>query len=191
KEIARVFDQANASIFVLDPRGVGTLRPKNQVKGHEYMDALCGVEENIAYNAFLVGRSLFGMRVADVLSAIMNLRTDLKPAKVAVIGRRDAGLVAAFAAALDPTIDRVAVEEMPLSYWPLFEVEAEPFNAASIVPNLLRDFGDIPDVLAVIAPRKVFTAGSKGKLPRKVENVVEHPNLFNLEPNGLLKWVNG
>ena len=28
------------------------------------------MEENIAYNAFLVGKSLLGMRVADVLAAV-------------------------------------------------------------------------------------------------------------------------
>jgi len=38
--------------------------------GPDYADPLCGVEENLAYNAFLVGKSLLGMRVTDVLAAI-------------------------------------------------------------------------------------------------------------------------
>ena len=43
-------------------------RHRAAVPGHDYADPLCGVEENLAYNAFLVGRTLLGMRVADVLA---------------------------------------------------------------------------------------------------------------------------
>src|SRR5207237_3006532 len=96
---------------VVDPRGVGKLRPAGlEVKGRAYADPLCGVEENLAYNAFLVGRSLLGMRVADVLKAAARVRADDRPGRLVVCGRRDAGLVACLAAAIEPVIDAVAVE---------------------------------------------------------------------------------
>ena len=37
---------------------------------------------------------------------------------------------------------------MLLSFRPLFSAEGTPINAASILPGLLRDFGDVADVLA-------------------------------------------
>ena len=43
---------------------------------------------------------------------------------------------------------------MLTSVLPLFAAEGYPINAAAILPGLLRDFGDLPDVLTAIAPRK-------------------------------------
>ena len=123
------------------------------MKGHDYADPLCGVEENIAYNAFLVGKRLLGMRVADVLKAVgaaSGRTTAAGPA-----GRCAAGGTPAWSRAWRPRSSRrstrVAVEEMPLSFWPLFEAAGRPINAASILPRLLRDFGDVAAVLAAIA----------------------------------------
>jgi pimeloyl-ACP methyl ester carboxylesterase len=123
--------KAGFGVTVVDPRGVGKLRPAGlEVKGHLYADPLCGVEENIAYNAFLVGKNLVGMRVADVLKAVAKVQGDTKATKVVLCGRRDSALVACFAAAVDPSIHAVAVEEMPLSFWPLFEPEGRAINAS-------------------------------------------------------------
>jgi hypothetical protein len=108
--------KAGIGVTVVDPRGVGKLWPAGlEVKGHAYADPLCGVEENIAYNAFLLGTSLLGLRVADVLKATAQIRADAKPARIVLCGRKDAALVACFAAAVDPTIDAVATEDMQLS----------------------------------------------------------------------------
>src|SRR5262249_30977485 len=137
---------ANVVIMHTDPRGVGKLRPSLEVKGRDYADPLVGVEENIAYNAFLTGKSLVQLRVADVLLTAAALAQRNKPKRLVLCGRRDAALVALFAAALEPAVTHLAVEEMPLSYLPLFEADGRPINAASIVPKLLRDFGDLPDV---------------------------------------------
>ena len=70
KRLPEALDGAGYAVRVIDPRGVGKLRPTLAVKGHDYVDPLVGVEENLAYNAFLVGESLLGMRVADVLAAV-------------------------------------------------------------------------------------------------------------------------
>ena len=88
------------------------------------------------------------MGVADVLAAIDQLAAKAKPAWIVLCGRRDATLVACLAAAISPAVAGVAVEEMLLSFWPLFEAERWPINAASILPSLLGNFGDVADVLA-------------------------------------------
>jgi dienelactone hydrolase len=182
--------KAGVGVTVIDPRGVGKLRPAGlEVRGHAHADPLCGGEENLAYNAFLLGKNLLGMRAADVLKAVADVRTATKADRVVLCGRGDAALVACFAAAVDPTIHAVAVEEMPLSYWPLFEAEGKPINAASVLPRMLRDFGDIAAVLAAIAPRKVLAAAATGKPDRPVPNLDQTDKRFTADPAVLLDWL--
>ena len=147
------------------------------------------MEENIAYNAFLVGKSLLGMRVTDVLKAAAQVQADTKTTRLVLCGRRDAALVACFAAAVEPTIQAVAVEQMPLSYWPLFGAEGQAINAASILPRMLRDFGDLAAVLTAIAPRKVFAAAATGKLDQPVANLDPTDKRFSADADVLLDWL--
>jgi hypothetical protein len=182
--------RGGVGVTVVDPRGVGKLRPAGlAVKGHSYTDPLCGVEENIAYNAFLVGKNLLGMRVADVLKAVAEVRGDMKPARVVLCGRKDAALIACFAAAVDPGIDAVAIEDMPLSYRSLFAAEGSAINAASILPRVLRDFGDISAVLAAVAPRKVLASAPVGKPDRPVASLDQTDKQFTANPAVLLDWL--
>jgi len=175
-------------VVVIDPRGVGPLRPALAVRGHEYADPLAGVEENIAYNAFLVGKSLLGMRVADVSAAVKKL-AGTPPARVVLCGRADAALVACLTAAVDPAVKRIAVEGQLLSFVPLFDGVGRPVNAASILPSVLRDFGDVADVLSEIAPRKMLVAAGVGKLPRPPASVELTDRRFVTEPRLLLDWL--
>ncbi len=177
-------------VTIVDTRGVGKLRPAGlEVKGHAYTDPLCGVEENIAYNAFLLGKNLLGMRVTDVLKTVAKIRTDTKATKVVLCGRKDAALVAVFAAAVDPEIHAVAVEEMSLSYWPLFEAEGTAINAASILPKMLRDYGDIATVLAAVAPRKVLACATTGKPDQPLKNLTRREKRFSSDAAVLLDWL--
>jgi dienelactone hydrolase len=181
-------------VTILDPRGTGKLKPVgleslNAVKGRAYADALSGVEENIAYNAFLCGTSLLGLRVADVLEGVATIRNETKAARVIVCGRRDAALVALFAAAIEPAISGLAVEETPLSYWPLFEAGGTAVNAASILPRLLQLYGDLATVLAAIAPRRVLAAAATSKPAQPVANLDESDERFTAEPKILLDWL--
>ncbi len=177
------------AIVVVDPRGVGASRPKLFARARNYADPLSGAEENIAYNAFLVGKSLIGMRVADVLKAMERLAAKGKPRRVTVCGRRDAALVACLAAAVHPSIDRVACEEMLLSFRTLFAAEGFPINAASILPGLLQKYGDVAEVLAQIAPRKVLIASGVGELSREFPNVRIVAGKLIAEPQRLLGWI--
>jgi hypothetical protein len=176
------------AVVVVDPRGVGKLRPDITVKGHDYADPLVGVEENIAYNAFLVGRSLLGMRVSDVIEAVRKITAKMKPKQVVLCGRRDAALVCCMAAAVEPAVKQVATEELLLSFLTLFEVGGLAINAASILPGMLRNFGDVGDVLAEIAPRKVLVAAGVGKGPR-LPSVAIAEERFTKDARLLLEWL--
>ena len=178
-----------AAVTIVDPRGIGELRGKQTVAGQAYGDPLSGVEENLAYNAFLTGRSLLGMRVADVLRALEKITDQRRPKRVVLCGCLDAGLLAAFAAAVEPRIDVTAIEETRLSFLPLFEPHGLAINAAELVPGLLRDFGDVAEVLAAAAPRKVLAAACTGSMSRDVANVRISAESFSTNPEELHTWL--
>jgi cephalosporin-C deacetylase-like acetyl esterase len=189
KDFLAALTGAHFAVAVVDPRGVGKLRPDLAIRGRDHGDPLAGVEENIAYNAFLVGKSLLGIRVADVLAAVAQFRAKIKPRRVVLCGRRDAALVACLAAALEPGIDCVATENMRVSYWPLFEPAGHPINAASVLPRMLRDFGDLPEVLRQIAPRKVLVANPQGKVTVSLPSVKTVEEQLIPHPDRLLEWI--
>ena len=177
------------AVTVVDPRGVAQLRPKLAIFGRSYTDPLVGVEENIAYNAFLVGKSLLGMRVTDVVVAVRKILDQAKPKRVVLCARRDAALTACFAAAVEPAIELVATEDMILSFRALFSSNAAPINAASILPDLLWRFGDIADVLAEIAPRRILVAAGAGAALPSARHVSAMPDRFSENPRLLTDWI--
>ena len=179
------------AVKTVDPRGVGRLRVALTSRGSDYADPLSGVEENLAYNAFLVGESLLAMRVADVLAAVAELSEAPGQRPIVLCGRRDSALVACLAAALEPRIGRVAIEDALLTLLPLFEADGPAINAASMLPGMLRDFGDIPDVLAEISPRQVLAAAPRGALGRPLPSVQVTEGRFTTEPKRLLDWLAG
>ncbi len=179
------------AVAVVDPRGVAKLRTRLTVPDHNYTDPLVGVEENIAYNAFLVGKSLLGMRVSDVLVSARKIRDDRRAVRVVLCARRDAALVACFTASVEPRIDLVALEEMILSFRPLFGATESSINAASILPGLFQRYGDIAQVLAEIAPRRVLIAAGLGE-PLRVNPAVRAVNgRFSEDPRILTDWIGG
>jgi dienelactone hydrolase len=189
KEFLQALEKRGCAVVVVDPRGVGPLRPNLAVRGHDYADPLAGVEENIAYNAFLVGKSLLGMRVTDLLAAIRTTATRMKLPRVVLCGRRDAALMACLTAAVGPAVKQVALEEMPLTYLSLFDSTGQAINAASLLPDVLRSFGDIQDVLAEIAPRKVLIAAGIGTSSKRLDSVKVTSKPFSRDPEMLVDWL--
>jgi cephalosporin-C deacetylase-like acetyl esterase len=190
-ELLRALEGRGHAVLVVDPRGVAQARPAIFATARHYTDPLSGVEENIAYNAFLLGKSLLGMRVTDVLVAIKAMVEKGKPRRIVLCGRRDAALVACLAAAVEPAVDQVACEEQVLSFRVLFSERGFPINAASILPGLLQHFGDVPDVLAQIAPRQVLAAAGIGALPRRLPNVQTISRPFSKDAQFLAEWIPG
>jgi hypothetical protein len=181
--------QPGLAVAVVDPRGVAQRRPKFEILGRGYVDPLVGVEENIAYNAFLVGKSLLGMRVTDVVFAVRKMLDQAKPKRVVLCARADAALIACFAAALEPAIELVATEGMILSFRSLFSANAAPINAASILPDLVRRYGDIAEVVGEIAPRRVLVAAGVGTALSGARNVSAVPDRFSQNPRILTDWI--
>jgi dienelactone hydrolase len=181
--------RSQVAVAALDPRGVGSLRCPLSVQGRSYGDPLCGVEENIAYNAFLVGKSLLGMRVTDVLALVKRLVRVDKVKEIILCARRDAAFVACLAAAVEPAIKRVAVEEMRMSFWPLFDSAGQSINASNLLPAMLRDFGDIPEVLSAIGPRRLLLADPIGKCDLRLPAIQVTDKRFSANPRLFTDWL--
>jgi dienelactone hydrolase len=189
KAFLHALEKLGHAVVAIDPRGVGSLRPKLRVKGHDYADPLAGVEENLAYNAFLVGKSLLGMRVSDLQSAVRKLAAQTKRSRIILCGRRDAALVACLTAAIEPSVTDVAMEQMPLTYRWYFDPVGRPINAASVLPSLLRDHGDIDQILAAIAPRRMLSAAGLGETEQRLPTLQQAEGLFTENPALLTNWL--
>jgi cephalosporin-C deacetylase-like acetyl esterase len=181
--------QHGYAILAVDPRGVGALRPKLSSRGNNYADPLEGVEENIAYNAFLVGKSLLGMRVTDVVAAVQRLGSQRAAKRVVVYGRRDSALTALLAAAIEPSIGRVAVEDLIPSFRSLFRAEGHPINAASILPGLLQGFGDVAEVLAQLGRNRVLVAGATALSQPAIPSAALRTERFTSDAKLLIDWL--
>src|SRR5690606_37128428 len=69
-----------------------------------------------------------------------------------VVGRRYGAVVALAAAILDERVRSVQLDELPLSLIPSAETD-RLISAFTFVPGLLRDVGDVPHLIGLLAPR--------------------------------------
>jgi histidinol-phosphate/aromatic aminotransferase/cobyric acid decarboxylase-like protein len=107
--------------------------------------------------ALLVDRTLVGMQVEDLLAAylVLESREDVDPGRVAVLGKGHGGLLALVLGALEPRVERVAIEGTVLSYLEIARARYHEDLTAAFVPGVLRDF-DLPDLAAALAPRPLW-----------------------------------
>lgn len=142
--------QTGNIVLAPDLRGVGETESRqgsNPYNGR-YQTAL---------RALLVGKNMPGMQTLDLLRSLDYLiaRDDVDPARITVIGKGNALVPAIFAAALEPRITKLACAGGPVSFLDLAALRFHGDIANVIVPGVLEDF-DLPDVLALIAPRPVW-----------------------------------
>jgi cephalosporin-C deacetylase-like acetyl esterase len=190
REFVAALKDKGFAVVAVDTRGVGTLRPKITMRGNRaYADPLESIEGNLAANAFLVGKSLAAMRVTDVRAALKDLAKAQHKKRVVLVGRKDGAMTATLTAAIDPSVTDVAAEELPLTMRYYFDPVGHPICGASIVPGLLRDFGDIKDVLALIGPRRVLVSAPIGTLADPLPAVRRIEASISTSPNLLSEWL--
>lgn len=106
-----------------------------------------------SYNSRMLGESLQGMRVADVLAAIASLKRTpgFERAEVTLFGQEEHALTALYAAVLSggSEIRSLHAAGLLTSFRAYAEAEQHGFDAGIIVPWLLLAF-DIPDLLHVL-----------------------------------------
>ncbi len=117
------------------------------------------IDHNSAEWSLWIGRPLLGQWSQDVrrtLDAIAEHDGSL-PREILVVGHGSAGIVALCAGALDERISRVKAIDSLASY--ATDQAYRGFRLGLIVPGILRDFGDIADMAALIAPRTLTISG--------------------------------
>src|SRR4029077_3315925 len=105
---------------------------------------------DIRMKSALIGSTVESMQLWDILRSIDYLiqAEGLKLSEISVYGRKQMGALALYAAALDPRITRVILDDPPSSHW----------QGAALL-NILR-ITDLPEVAGMVAPREIVSLTS-------------------------------
>lgn len=107
------------------------------------------VQRDALRNAMHVGRTLDSMRLWDVMRSVEALKQqpDADPQRITLLGRGTSGILGLYAAILDESIAQVVLLEPPSSH-----------QQGPVFLNILR-FADLPEVAALLAPRRLIFFG--------------------------------
>ncbi|HSW47289.1 MAG TPA: prolyl oligopeptidase family serine peptidase [Phycisphaerae bacterium] len=137
-------------VDVCMPRGIGDTRWNTQSPPNR-------IERQFA----LVGSTVDTGRVRDVIAAVRYLKQRRPDTAILVAGDKTAGLLAAYAALLDPDIAGAIVHSPPATHMA---------PAAPQFLNVLR-VCDVPETLGMIAPRALTLIAGPEALAAKVKTI--------------------
>ncbi|HWZ01292.1 MAG TPA: acetylxylan esterase, partial [Edaphobacter sp.] len=147
----RALADAGTAVLVIAPRPSppGNEETKASILGPFYLTEL---------RAELVGKTLLGLRVDDVIAAInfMQGSTTGDPNQITAEASGHLGLVLLHAAALDPRLKHITIDHTLESYASLLEAPMPIDAPEDILPGVLLHY-DIPDVIKSLGPRLTFT----------------------------------
>ena len=140
---------ANRVVLALQPRPtpVGTESIKSPYLGPFNL---------LAMRAFLVGRTLLGLRMDDAIRAVdvLTASADVDRRAITGYGSGAAGMALLHAAVLDARLSRVVLEDTLASYRLVVDQPVHRLAPELLVPGLLTRY-DTPALLGAIAPRSV------------------------------------
>lgn len=138
---------AGAVVLDLDPRGMGPLK-------EIWLDFVPLIESDLTYDAFLLGRTLLGMRVVDVMRGLEALRAreEVGGERIGLYGDGYGALLGLFSACLDERISHLIERRALTSYSSLVWNRDYAWPVNVILPCALQYF-DLEDVRAALAPR--------------------------------------
>jgi len=122
----------------------------------EMKSPLLGNHYLLSLRARLVGRTVVGMRADDIIRAVdwLAARGDVKRDEIAAYGNGPHGVALLHAAALDPRIGRLVVENTLASYRLAVERPVHRNLPEVAAPGVLARY-DIGDLLLAVSPRPV------------------------------------
>ena len=143
----RALADAGTAVLVIAPRPSppGTEETKASILGPFYLTEL---------RAELVGRTLLGLRVDDVIAAVnfMQDSTTGDPNQISAQASGHLGLVLLHAAVLDPRIKHITIDHTLESYKSLLEAPMPIDAPEDILPGVLLHY-DVPDLIRALGPR--------------------------------------
>lgn len=143
--------------FVFDPRGVGAVRNRNippplWVEGY---NDVYGTEFKLAYDALLLGSSLFGMRVYDILRAIEFLQSETESERVTLFGESVGAYHALYAAVADRTVETIRLRELGPSFREMATSHQYRFDPRLTVFDVIGDC-DVPQLIGALEDRDLL-----------------------------------
>lgn len=137
-------------VLAIDLRGLGETAPatpsaKPGYFGNTYRESFLGLHLN---------RPLLGQRVADLLAVIdfIDRKVGKHVTDIEVLAIGDCGPIALHAAALEPKIKKLTLEQSVVSWSDLTRTPLTYNQLSQVVPSALTAY-DLPDLAALIAPR--------------------------------------
>jgi len=155
-------------VLAIDVRGTGETRATpNPDESHDVYQ-LFGDFGN-SMEAFLVGKTLLGMRAADIWRGVDWLvsRPEVDAARIYSFGVGAGGVMVLHEGVLDDRITKVALMNTLLSYQAALEHRLHHRLYESIVPAVLKLY-DLPDLAAALAPRSLWIVNAVDPLGRRV-----------------------
>jgi cephalosporin-C deacetylase-like acetyl esterase len=154
-------------VLAPDLLGLGEVGP-GQFRGDSYNFKMGWAPYNLWFAAIQIDRSLTGIRAADVIRTVNYLRTrnDADLRDLAAVSRGLIGAALLHAAAFDESIKRVALVD-PLLSWS--SIVLNEYYSPAYVPHAVAGsmgWYDLPDLAAVLAPRKLLMVGIVDQLGR-------------------------
>ena len=148
------FVRQGAAVLAIDLRGLGETDRVDERNGSDFPRYFGDYES--AMTSFLLGRSLVGMRAADILAGIDLLvaRDGVDASSISVVGKGKGAIPALYAAVFDERIRRLALERMLVSYRAVVEQRIHRDVLENVVVGALREY-DLPNLIAALAPRPV------------------------------------
>ncbi len=117
----------------------------------------------LSLRADLVGRTLLGTRVDDVIRMVDALaaRPDVDPRRITAVGSGHMGLVLLHAAVLDSRLAHVTVSRTLASYRSLLQAPLPIGAPEDVLPGVLLHY-DIPDLVHALGTRATVSSSAKG-----------------------------
>ena len=134
-------------LYTLDVRGLGESMPED----HLSMYRSYGMDYMMHATALMVGESMFGRRVYDIIRTLDLLKAE-GTKSVHLYGRGQGALLAAFVAMLRDEVVDVTLYNAPTSFQQWLKAGVSDWPAASTPKNVLRYF-NLPDLYASIGQR--------------------------------------
>jgi cephalosporin-C deacetylase-like acetyl esterase len=147
----RALADAGTAVLVIAPRPSppGNEETKASILGPFYLTEL---------RAELVGKTLLGLRVDDVIAAVnfTSGGTTVDPNQITAQASGHLGLVLLHAAVLDPRLKHITIDHTLESYASLLHAPMPIDAPEDILPGVLLHY-DIPDLIQTLGPRVTFT----------------------------------
>ena len=157
------------TVIAPDLIGVGETGP-GDYRGDAYIE---GISYNIWFGSMLIGRSIAGIRAADVNRLARLLENTIKPSEIYGLARNEMTPVLLHAASFNASLARLALIEPYVSYMSIVTNHFyKPSFIHSNVPGSLKAY-DLPDLAALLSPRKLLMVNvTDGKGEMTDDNII-------------------